>query len=81
MRPAMTGGTTDASETTHHRVLRGRGSDFVSVLRALCLLGLHQRRGWEFVGSSWQPDLYIRVCIECGQQVYDRDLGTGDTTP
>lgn len=38
----------------------------------LCMVGVHLRRGWAFVGSSWHSDLYIRVCRDCGQQVYDR---------
>lgn len=44
-----------------------------TALRALCLIGLHPRRGWQFVGDSWNPDLYIRVCRECGHQVYDEE--------
>lgn len=31
----------------------------------LCRIGLH-RRGWMFVGSSWQPNDYVRVCVRCG---------------
>lgn len=44
----------------------------MTALRALCLVGLHPRRGWQFVGDSWNPDLYIRVCLECGRQQYDK---------
>lgn len=34
-----------------------------------CLLGLHAV-GWAFVGSSWNPDLYVRVCRRCGVELH-----------
>ncbi|WIC89599.1 hypothetical protein SEA_GARDENB_41 [Microbacterium phage GardenB] len=33
--------------------------------RLLCWLGFH-RWGYEFVGSSWQPDDYVYACRVCG---------------
>ena len=45
----------------------------MSLLKPLCLIGLHPRTGWAFVGDSWNPDIYIRVCDECGTQVYDKE--------
>lgn len=32
-----------------------------------CALGFH-RYGWLFVGSSWQPNDYIKACTRCGQE-------------
>lgn len=44
----------------------------MTVLRALCFVGLHLRRGWKFVGSSWQPNDYVYVCVECGKEMNRR---------
>ena len=49
-----------------------RSIDRREAMSPLCMVGVHLRRGWAFVGSSWHSDLYIRVCRDCGQQVYDR---------
>lgn len=38
-------------------------------MRLLCLLGLHPLKGWAFVGSSWHPDLWVRVCRVCEREV------------
>lgn len=32
-----------------------------------CRLGVHSY-GWQFVGDSWNPDLYVRVCRRCGEE-------------
>ena len=47
----------------------------MSALRALCFVGMHPLREWAFVGTSWTPDAYIRVCRECGRQVYQPPKG------
>lgn len=49
----------------------------MTVLRALCSVGLHPRRGWQFVGSGWHPNLYVRVCLECGREMPDPDHTDG----
>jgi hypothetical protein len=36
----------------------------------LCKLGAH-KPGWVFVGDSWNPDLYVKVCTRCGDELYD----------
>jgi hypothetical protein len=36
-------------------------------MNALCRLGLHRYR-WLFVGSSWQPNDYVRACTRCGRE-------------
>lgn len=41
----------------------------MTLLRVLCFVGIHPRRGWQFVGSSWQPNDYVRICIECGREM------------
>lgn len=41
----------------------------MTVLRLLCVVGVHPRAGYQFVGSSWQPDDWVRVCRECGQEL------------
>lgn len=33
----------------------------------LCFLGKHRYR-WQFVGSSWQPDDYVKACTRCGTE-------------
>lgn len=37
-------------------------------MRLLCWLGWHPFTGWKFVGSSWQPNDYVKVCRFCGQE-------------
>lgn len=32
-----------------------------------CRVGLHKWR-WVFVGSSWQPDDYVHICIRCQRE-------------
>ncbi|MCK2028104.1 hypothetical protein KZC56_17540 [Microbacterium sp. SSW1-47] len=44
----------------------------MTVLRILCLFGIHPRRGFAFVGDGWN-DIWIRVCRECGRQMYGRE--------
>jgi hypothetical protein len=34
-----------------------------------CQLGIHGRRVMQFVGSSEQPDLYVRICNSCLREV------------
>lgn len=41
----------------------------MTALRLLCLFGLHPFKAMQFVGDSWQPDLYARVCRECGKEM------------
>lgn len=41
----------------------------MTVLRLLCFLGLHPRKGYAYVGTSWTPNIYIRVCRECRIEV------------
>ncbi len=41
----------------------------MTVLRVLCFVGLHPRKGWAFVGSSWEQQLHVRVCLECEREV------------
>jgi hypothetical protein len=41
----------------------------MTVLRLLCFVGLHPRKVMAFVGSSWNPDLYVRICRECEREV------------
>lgn len=40
----------------------------MTILRLLCFVGLHPCKVMEFVGSSWHPDLYVRVCAKCGRE-------------
>jgi hypothetical protein len=47
-------------------------------MKLLCFFGIHVRKGWLFVGSSWNPDIYIRVCRDCGRQVYDKKEAEGE---
>ena len=37
----------------------------IAVLALRCKLGIHSW-GWQFVGDSWNPDAYVRVCARCG---------------
>ena len=37
----------------------------VTTLALRCRMGWHTY-GWQFVGDSWNPDAYTRVCIRCG---------------
>lgn len=41
----------------------------MTILRLLCFFGLHPRKGWLFVGSSWDPDSYVHICVECRKDV------------
>lgn len=51
----------------------------MTALRLLCFFGIHPRRGYQFVGDSWN-DIWIRVCVECGRQMFDRG-GVHDPSP
>lgn len=44
----------------------------MSALRTLCFVGIHPRRGFAFVGDGWN-DIWIRVCRECGDQMFGRE--------
>lgn len=33
-----------------------------------CRFGKHEP-GWAFVGSSWHPDLYVKICIRCQDEL------------
>lgn len=37
-------------------------------MRLLCWLGFHPFRVMQFVGSSWNPDMYVEVCRFCGEE-------------
>ena len=41
----------------------------MNALRILCFFGLHPFKERQFVGTSWQPYDYIRVCRGCGLEV------------
>lgn len=33
-----------------------------------CRFGKHEP-GWAFVGSSWHPDLYVKICVRCQDEL------------
>lgn len=37
-------------------------------MRFLCWLGFHPFKAWAFVGDSWNPNLYVKVCRFCGEE-------------
>lgn len=37
------------------------------MMRILCWFGIH-RWYWQFVGSSWQPNDYVKVCEWCDRE-------------
>lgn len=50
----------------------GAGGLVLAFLTLRCKIGVHGPVRMQFVGDSWTPDLYIRVCGRCGNQMYER---------
>jgi hypothetical protein len=52
----------------------GAGGLVLAFLALRCRLGVHGPARMEFVGDSWNPDLYIRACARCGHDMPEKGV-------